>query len=228
MDIAQLQSRAARVADLAAVDHLARLPAGLLLACVAALLVLESGVLVGIVAPGSSIPLTLGILVAVGAVELVESIVVVAVASRAGSQWAFTRARRSGIAVLPRRLESALPERIARWQRRVPAQFGTRPWLAALTGQLIGTVRTLSPRALAMSSMRRREFAVATLVGATLWSGAFVTIGVAGGGNETFRSLYGFAWAPVVLVLVLASLRKHLVSRKILRQDSRSPASLHE
>lgn len=228
MDIAQLQSHAARVADLAAVDHLAHLPAGLLLAGVAVLLVLESGVLVGIVAPGSSIPLTLGILVAVGAVGLVESIVVVAVASSVGSQWAFTRARRSGIAVLPRRLEAALPDRVARWQRRVSAQFGTRPWLAALTGQLIGTVRTLSPRALAMSSMRRHEFAVATLVGATLWSGVFVTIGMAGGGSETFRSLYGFAWAPMVLVMALASLRKHLVSRETGRQDSTSPAATHE
>ncbi|MFI6431562.1 DedA family protein [Rhodococcus oryzae] len=207
MDIPDLPSMVTGLGRMLDVDNLTLAPAPLLFVVVAVLLVVESGYLIGLVLPGNSIPLTLGMLVASGALHAVHAVVVVAVSSCAGAQLAFARARRHGTCVLPEMLGRPLPDRVAAWQRWLHEQSGSRPRSIAVCGHMIGGVRTLAPRVLAGTRLRRSDFTMASVAAATLWAMALVSVGSIVGDNEVLRTAYGFAWIPVVLVAVGSRLR---------------------
>ncbi|MFJ6258361.1 hypothetical protein [Rhodococcus erythropolis] len=196
------------------VDNLALIPSVVLLVGVALLLLIESGFLLGLATPGNSLPITMGVLVAAGAVDAASAVIAVAVGSSAGAQLAFRRSRVSGTVVLPERLESKLPKLVVRWQGALVENVVKHPQLTTLCAHPVGAVRTVAPRLLAGSTLQHKEFALLNALAALVWATGLVTVGVLAGGSETFRTLYSFMWVPAVVIVGMSLMRRHFGSAK--------------
>jgi membrane-associated protein len=134
------------------IESLAGLSGPLVLMIAAVMLAAESGLVVGIVLPGATVPLGLGLLSRLGVVEFAGAVFTVAAASLLGSQLSFLAARRRdpwGFRVL-RRAEPSLT--------RAAALLRRRPSMGIATGRLVGGMRTVVPVVAARAGVRYRRF----------------------------------------------------------------------
>ncbi|KQU54064.1 hypothetical protein ASG84_23860 [Rhodococcus sp. Leaf278] len=190
------------------VDRLSAVPVWVVLAGVVVLLAFESGSLLGLFTPGNSVPITLGVLTSIGVVPWLPAVVSAAVASSMGAQWALWRSRRSKTILGSGRIESALPRTLTRVVLGVTASAQSRPRAVAAAGHLVGGIRTIAPRLVAASTLRRREYAVISLVAAGVWATALVSVGAWLGDHTAIRTALGYAWIPAVTVVALTQLRR--------------------
>jgi membrane-associated protein len=190
------------------VDRLSSVPVWVVFAVVFALLAFESASLLGLFTPGSSVPITLGVLTSIGVVPWLPAVVAAAVASSMGAQWAFWHSRRTDTVLGLGRAESALPAGVLRFASGLTTQARSRPRAVATTGHLIGGIRTIMPRLVATSSLRHREYAVLSLLAAVVWAAVLVTAGAWLGDRTIIRTALGYAWIPALTVMAATQLRR--------------------
>ncbi|MBN9790062.1 hypothetical protein DMP17_15845 [Pseudonocardia sp. TMWB2A] len=204
------------------VDGMAALAGGLgagLLLVAAVALVAESGLLVGVVLPGISVTVGLGVLAGTGAVPGVAAGATAVVAGAAGPSLGYWRARRGGPAAL--RGGRGMPAAAARVLRLAER----RPVL----GQWFAVVRTLVPRVTSRVLPYHRFAAVSIPVAAT-WGLVTFTLGclLARGSTTAARVVAAQQVTADVLLaallLAVAGAAVHTVVRRRARdRDLRTP-----
>ena len=177
------------------VESLAGLPAPLVLVIAAAVLAAESGLVVGIVLPGATTALGLGLLSRLGVVEFAGALLTVATATLLGSQLAFLAARRrdpAGFGLVRRRAGPLL--------NRAAKLLARRPVVGVATGRLVGGVRTVVPVLAAQAGTHYRRFAAGDVPAALAWAGLLVSLGhVAGTAFDEVRLLVSLVGPPALL-----------------------------
>ncbi|MGV8873204.1 MAG: hypothetical protein ACOH2Q_11815 [Rhodococcus sp. (in: high G+C Gram-positive bacteria)] len=190
------------------VDRLSSVPVWVVFVGVVLLLAFESGSLLGLFTPGNSVPITLGVLTSIGVVPWLPAVATAAVASSMGAQWALWRSRRSNTVLGSVRVEAAMPRTLMRVVLGVTASAQRRPRTVAAAGHLVGGIRTVTPRLLASTTLRRREYAVISLVAAGVWATALVSLGTWLGDQTAIRTALGYAWIPALTVMAATQLRR--------------------
>lgn len=140
------------------------------LAVVAALLIVDAGLLFGILVPSGAL---LGAVAAQASGEpalLALTIGVAAAASILGGCFGYWRARRG---------ESSEPRfaRLSRIQRRVGRRLARCPEAAAAVGQCFAGARTLTPRLAARAGVPLRRLLLGAVPAALVWAAAICTGG---------------------------------------------------
>jgi membrane protein DedA with SNARE-associated domain len=185
-------------------------PAGWLLAAVAALVFVEDALFVGFVVPGETAAVLAGAAASLGRVPLVPAVLVVAVAAVTGDAVGYLVGRRFGdrlLTVRPLRRHSAGLER---GQRLLRDRGGVAVFLARFTAFL----RAVTPALAGASRMPYGRFAVWNVAGGVLWATAAVLVGWAAGTSYTrAASELGQGSAVVVAVVVAAGVVVLLVRR---------------
>jgi membrane-associated protein len=176
-------------------------------ATVALVLVLESGLLVGIVLPAGSLVLGLGVLAGVGVVSLPLVALTVAAATVLGAALGHHAVcRRSDDELLAAGgvLVRCLPERVTGLIDRVSTPWreaiGRRPVRAAATAQFIVGARTLAPRLAASAGVPLATMLRGTAPAALVWSSGLVATGaLAGAALPLVRDLLTVTGIPLAL-----------------------------
>ncbi|MFH5227458.1 hypothetical protein [Antrihabitans spumae] len=176
----------------------------LLLAVIAAILLVESGSVVGVLLPGSSIVLSLGMLVGIGTVPMLPAIGVVAVATTVGTQYSFLQAREQLVTFeVPRGLDELTRGRLSRAVAATQRMSDRAPRAVSFGAPLFGGTRTLAPRFLALSPIRYQQFAGLSSLSALLWSVGLVSIGAIAGADDRIGTVVSFVGIPVVVLFVV-------------------------
>jgi membrane-associated protein len=200
------------------IESLAGLPGPLVLVIAAVMLAAESGLIVGVVLPGATVPFGLGLLSRLGVVEFAAAVLTVAGATLVGSQLSFLRARRRdpwGFRLL-RRAKPML--------KRATALLTRHPGTGIAAGRMVGGVRTLVPVVAARAGVRHRRFTAGDVPAALVWSGALVTLGhVAGVAYGEVRLAVSLVGPPVVFVVLIVYLGRKLVRSRYSSTSLRSP-----
>jgi membrane-associated protein len=200
------------------VESLSGLPGPMVLMIVAVLLAAESGLIVGVVLPGATVPLGLGLLSRFGTVDFTAAVLTVAGATLVGSQLSFLRARGRDPRVfrLLRRAEPLL--------KRAKALLNRHPGTGMAAGRLVGGVRTVVPVVAARAGVPHRRFLACDVPAALVWSGVLVTLGhVAGAAYDEVRLGVGLVGPPVVFVVLVVYLGRKLVRNRYSSTSLRSP-----
>ena len=187
-------------------DWLWALPACALLVLVVLLLVAESGSLIGLVLPGSSLVIGLGVLAGTGLFPLPVAAMTVTAATVAGSALGHRSASRGGTGVLlptGKGLGRLLPGHVRRLVDRSAA-----PWTAAVARRPVGTAalshlvtgsRTIAPRIAARTGVPLSTMLRGTVPAALLWAWGLVAAGtLAGAAAPRVNGTVAVAGAPVV------------------------------
>jgi membrane-associated protein len=195
------------------VESLAGLPAPLVLVIAAIVLAAESGLVVGIVLPGATTALGLGLLSRLGVVDFADAVLTVAAATLLGSQLAYLAARRrdpAGFGLL-RRARPLLTYAVALLRRH--------PTVGVAAGRLIGGVRTVTPVMAARAGIRYPRFAAGDVPTALGWAGLLVSLGhLAGTALDEVRLAVGLVGPPAVLAWLIIhvgrkAIRRHAFAR---------------
>ncbi|SEL45871.1 DedA family protein [Nonomuraea pusilla] len=180
-------------------ELLGQLSPPLLLAAAWLLLTAESGLLIGVALPGTSVLVALGYFAHLGVVPLGGAVGVAASAAVTGTHLSYLWGRRREGADSFHRFAPG------RWDRTrdLLGRHGSRTVVA---GQWFGSARTLTPRLAGWAGMPYRTFATASLPTACAWAATLVTLSyhVAPEIVQQFTSHLSIAGpAAVVLALLL-------------------------
>lgn len=175
----------------------ADVPGPLILLVAAIMLAAETRLLVGIVLPGATVPLSLGVLSQVGSVNHWAAVFAVVAGSLLGSQLSFRAARRrlpAGFGMLSSRAEPLLV--------RASALLAQRPAFGAAAGRMIGGVRTVVPIVAARAGVPHARFAAGDVPAALVWAAGLVGLGhIAGAAFDEVRLAVGLVGLPLILVV---------------------------
>jgi membrane protein DedA with SNARE-associated domain len=188
-------------------DLLTGLPGPLLVLAIAALVVAEAALVIGVVLPGSSALLTLGVFSDHGVVPLPVALAVGTVAALAGSNLSFAAGRYRPGALSSRWLTGAKG-------RRARAVLSRSGGSAVLIGQWIVGARTLTPRFAAAAGLSYRRFLPWNLPSAAVWGLVWVAVGY--GASEAYEQ---WSWLAVVAAVVLLAVLMVLGRRALDRVD---------
>jgi membrane protein DedA with SNARE-associated domain len=172
-------------------DLLVGLPGPLLVLAIGLLVVAEAALVIGVVLPGSSALLTLGVFTHSGLVPLWVALAVGTVAALAGSNLSFAAGRCRPGALSSRWLTGTKGQRA----RAVLSRFGGS---AVLIGQWVVGARTLTPRFAAAAGLPYRRFLPWNLPSAAIWGLVWVAVGY--GASEAYER---WSWLAVVVGVVL-------------------------
>jgi membrane-associated protein len=143
---------------------------------VAAIVFVETGLLIGFLLPGDTLLLITGVLVFQGTIAQpiwVISLVLIA-ASIAGNQLGYQIGKVGGPAVFRRSEAGLLSHKSV---ERTEAFFNKWGPLSLTIGQYVPIVRTLLPVAAGIGRMNRRTFTLFNALGAILWAGILPLFG---------------------------------------------------
>ncbi|WP_346622916.1 hypothetical protein [Blastococcus montanus] len=197
-------------------DWVSGLPACTVTAVVAVVLVAESGLLVGLVLPGSSLVIGLGVLVGAGLVPLPVAALTVAAATVGGAALGHCFAARAGSGtllptggplgrLLPGRMRDLVDRAAGPWSDAVAG----RPVRVAGMSQLFTGSRTLAPRIAARSGVPLSIMLRGTVPAALLWSWGLVAAGAAAGAAAALlNDMVALAGVPVVVAVIWLFLRR--------------------
>jgi len=189
-------------------DLLTGLPGPLLVLAIAALVVAEAALVIGVVLPGSSALLTLGVFSDNGVVPLPVALAVGTVAALVGSNLSFAAGRYRPGALSSRWLTGAKG-------RRARAVLSRSGGSAVLIGQWVVGARTLTPRFAAAAGLSYRRFLPWNLPSAAVWGLGWVAVGY--GASEAYQQ---WSWVAVVAAVVLLAVLLVLGRRALDRVDA--------
>jgi membrane protein DedA with SNARE-associated domain len=189
-------------------DLLTGLPGPLFVLVVAAFVVAEAALVIGVVLPGSSALLTLGVFSDSGVVPLPVALGVGTVAALVGSNLSYAAGRYRPGSLSSRWLTSAKGRRA----RVVLSRFGGS---AVLVGQWVVGARTLTPRFAAAAGLSYRRFLPWNLPSAAVWGFAWVAVGY--GASEAYQR---WSWLAAVVAVVLVAVLLLLGRRALNRIDA--------
>ncbi|GAA3438802.1 DedA family protein [Kutzneria kofuensis] len=144
------------------------LPQPLVLLAGGMLVMADSGLLIGLLLPGTSAVLALGVLARLGVVHPALAGVTAALAAVAGTQLAYVRSLGS---------EFPVPHRFQGARERAAALVGRLGLPAVCLGQWLGPIRTLTPRLAARAGIPYRRFASVSVPTSAAWATALLAVG---------------------------------------------------
>ncbi|NUU21071.1 MAG: DedA family protein [Streptomycetaceae bacterium] len=151
-------------------DVMSVMPAPLVLIVVGLAVVTESALLFGLVLPGSTLLVTLGLATRLGEVPLAAAVPVAVAAAVLGGQLAYLRGRRnSGRTRISGRLHQTIERAEAMIARHGAWSIAIAQWIAGL--------RTFAPRLAGRAKVPYRVFGVTQIPIAAVWAAAFVSLG---------------------------------------------------
>ncbi|TQN42493.1 membrane protein DedA with SNARE-associated domain [Blastococcus colisei] len=195
---------------------LAALPACTVPVAVALVLAAESGLLIGLVLPGSSLVIGTGVLAGAGLVSMPVAALTAAAATVGGAALGHRRAtRQSPDALLPTggRISRLLPGRVRCLVERSASPWAEavarRPVRMAAAAQFATGSRTLAPRIAARAGVPLPTMLRGTLPAALLWSWGLVALGAAAGAAAPrLNGMAAAAGLPVVIVATWLLVRR--------------------
>ncbi|HEX7746289.1 MAG TPA: DedA family protein [Micromonosporaceae bacterium] len=172
----------------------------LLIYLVAGLLVAaETGLIIGLLAPGEATLLLVGFLAYAGTLELAPAIVVMVLAAAVGDALAFRAGRRYGPRLRAGRWGVRAGEE--RW-RKADSMLHRLGGRGVLVARWVAFARTLVPRLAGAAGMPYRRFALWNLGGVVSWVSGSVLVGFfAGESYETVSGYLGRATGAVLALL---------------------------
>lgn len=197
-------------------------PASLL--AVAIVLLLEAGLLIGIVLPAGSLVLGLGVLGGMGVLPLPLAALTAAIGTVLGAALGHqvVMRRSGGASSAGDGLGGRLPTRITRVVDRLTSLWREavrrRPVRAAATAQFVVGARTLAPRLAASAGVPLATMLRGTAPASLLWSSGLVTTGaVAGAALPLIDDLLTVGGTALVLVLAACLLARRRVRSRAVR-----------
>jgi membrane protein DedA with SNARE-associated domain len=176
-------------------------------ALVAAVVLLETSVGLGLISPGEAVLAVAGAAASVGTLQLAVLLAVVYAFGVAGDSISFAIGRRTGPRVhygLARRV-GITRERV----QRVETMYARRGGWILIAGRFVGPVRVFAPFVAGSAGMSYAKFLRFDVVGIALWGSAYVLIGYAFAGSlKDATSLLGaiglavFAFGIVVAAVL--------------------------
>jgi membrane-associated protein len=190
-------------------------------ALVALVLVAESGLMLGVVLPGASLAIGMGVLAGAGLVPLPVAALTVALPTVLGAALGHRAASRHGEGSLLRAggvASRVFPERALRLVDRSAAPWaeniGRRPVRAAAMAQCIAGARTLAPRIAALAGVPLATMLRGTVPAALVWSSSLVAAGAtAGAALPLVRGVVTVVGIPLVIVATSILLRRRAAAR---------------
>lgn len=176
------------------------LPPAAVLITSAGLITAETALLIGVVLPGSSAVLALGVLARAGVVSPLIAAGAAAGAAVLGGQLAYVRGRRGGSRT-PRRLYRPRQRAVRLLRAAGPVGLCLCQWLAG--------ARTVAPRLAASAGIGYPTFAAASVPTATVWASTLVLVGYQA--SALGQQLYH--WLGVLGAAVTAAIAAYLVLR---------------
>jgi membrane-associated protein len=184
-------------------------------------MLLETSVLVGLVAPGDSIVIVASTAVD-GAVEYVSLLVAVIVGALSGESIGFALGHHFGPRIRVSRLGRRLGER--NWVR-AENYLDRRGGIAVFVSRFLPVFHSLIPLTVGMSGMGYRRFMIWTVPACVLWAVAYVSVGSFAAG--TYRDLSGelhgagyyFVGAIAAFLLLVVLVKKAIARREARHMD---------
>jgi membrane-associated protein len=195
-------------------EWLGHLPGGWILALTGLAMVVEAGLLVGLMIPGTTLLLTLGILTQLGVVPLAASLPTAIAATALGAQLGFWRGRTAGVPL------TRLVARSGRFLGAQPLERAGRlvarhRGRAVAVGHWSSFGRNLVPRLAAAGRMPYRIFATAVVPSAALWASAMVLIGYTqAAALQHYAGLVGPCVAVILVIALIWTARRRASSRE--------------
>lgn len=179
------------------------IPAPLALALVFALPALEASAFVGIIFPGEIAVVLGGVLANQGQLSLPATLIAAVAGAVIGDQVGYAVGSRWGASLLRKLPDRILDDEKLDKSREYLARMGVK---GVVLGRWTAALRALIPGLAGMSSMPYGRFAVANVIGGTIWAIAFVMVGyLAGSSYSTILRSFNTA-GYVLLGLVVAGL----------------------
>lgn len=182
-------------------------PRGTGLAVIAVVLVAESGLLAGMLLPGSTAALAAGWLSVNRGLPLPLVIAVVTAATVAGAHLSWWRGRHTDA---PAKVKGRLRTLLG----KVFTGLRRHPLVVVAVAQCVAGTRTLTPRAAAAAGVSYRRFTVAQLAGATAWASALVVSGRSAASLVPPLDPDLYATVPLVVGVVVAA----VIAVKVVRR----------
>jgi membrane-associated protein len=191
----------------AVTSSMGQVPALAALTLVGLVLLAEAGLLIGVVLPGASLVIGLGVLAGAGLLPVWAAAAAAAGATVLGAAIGHRTAVRAAAGhllpaggllrrLLLRRAEHAVNRSAAQWAEVI----GRRPVRAAATAQFVAGARTLAPRLAAATGVPLRTVLQGTVPAALVWSSALVAAGAtAGAALPWLRGAVAVAGVPLVV-----------------------------
>ena len=191
---------------------LALVCAPMLLVMAGFVLTVESGVVAGLVLPGSSTVLLVGALIGSGRLPFVPSMVVLVLASTFGAQMGFaTGRRRSSMSRAPH--PGWVSRRIDPVRQRAQRVFALNAAAGTMLAHMVGGARTLGPRLASASTLSFGRFALLNTTAALLWVNGLLFVGAFAGTNPHLIPWLIAAIATAGSVWVVVRMHAHFRSR---------------
>lgn len=196
-------------------EWLSSLPAWLVIIVIGASIVLESGFVAGMVLPGTTAVITMGVMAGLGVVPPVAAYAVAILAAVAGPTLGWRTGVSGGPAVRTSKAGQFVGE--SRWgsAEKVIERRGAQ---AVIFAQFVVVARTLVPLLVGMSGTSYRRFALVSIPAALTWGAGLTTLGLlAGESYDVVTDALGSATISVAilagLVLGMAWLGRHFAAR---------------
>jgi len=171
------------------------LPQPLILVAAGALILADSGLLIGLILPGTSALLALGALTRFGVLNPALVGATAVVAAIAGTQLAYVRSLGG---------EFPVPQRFQAARERAAELVGRIGLPAVCFGQWLGPVRTLTPRLAARAGIPYRRFASVSVPTSAVWALTMTVVGYAGSTAYEALSRWLGVGSVGILVAVVA------------------------
>ncbi|WP_436771899.1 DedA family protein [Yinghuangia sp. YIM S09857] len=198
-------------------DVMSVMPAPLVLLVVGLAVTAESALLFGLVLPGSTLLLTLGLVTRLGEVPLSAAMPVAIAAAVLGGQLAYLRGRHHAGRARPAGRLHATIERA----ESMVARHGV--WSIAIA-QWIAGLRTFTPRLAGRARVPYRVFGMTQVVVAAIWASSFVSLGHFAG--LAMQQRIGTAASIAGAAVVAAGLVVYAVRRRTARTTAPATAAL--
>jgi len=194
------------------IEGVLSIPPWAALLVVFALPALEASAFVGVLVPGEVAVLLGGVLASQGKVSLVAVLAAAVLGAVIGDQVGYLIGARWGQQLLLR-----LPDRLVDDAKLAAGQAAIRRLgaKAVIAGRWTASLRALVPGLCGMARMPYRRFAVANVIGGSLWAVAVAVVGyVAGDSWRSVQSALGTASLAAAALVVLALLAVLLLRRQ--------------
>ncbi|OZD72917.1 DedA family protein [Rhodococcus sp. 06-1059B-a] len=197
------------------IGWLSALPGWLVALTIGTSIVVESGFLLGLVLPGTTAVVAMGVMAGLGIVPPPVAYIVAIAAAVAGPSIGWRVGRIGGPAVRTSRLGQRIPESSWQTAERV---IDTKGRKAVAVAQFVVGARTLVPLLVGMSPMPYARFALISVPTATVWAALLTLAGhLAGASYQVLTEALGngtVAVAVVVVVIVLLGVAGRFVARQ--------------
>jgi membrane-associated protein len=191
-------------------------------------ILLETSVLVGLIAPGDTIVIVASTAVE-NPVQYIALVLTVIAGALAGESIGFALGRYFGPHIRRSRLGRWIGEQ--HWVR-AENYLRRRGGIAVFLSRFIPVLHSLIPLTVGMSAMRYRRFMRWTIPACVIWAFAYVSVGsaAAGGYRELSEQLhfagYVFVGVIAVFVVLMFVVKKWLAHREAKHMDQEEPPEL--